>query len=171
MINLVKISLIGIVLSFFVASCTVQPLHSTRNADATISNEVAIEPVDTRLEQQVRNRLIFLLNGGNAEPTAPRFIASLSVSSNSGNALEVRRTSTDIDTTLTTLTVRGSVELTDTLNEGSSKTFIRETQTSYDRSTQFFANSRAEIDAENRAAEALAEELRNLILVYVKSVS
>lgn len=152
-----------------VAGCTVQPLHSTTTGAEDIGVSVQIAPVDTRIEQQVRNRLIFLLNGGAAEPINTRFLATLNVRSKSVGLLKVQRSSSESDTTSAILRLTGRLVLTDTAKEDVSKTFVRVTQVSYDRTTQLFANSRAKIDAENRAAAELAEQLRNLVLVYVKS--
>lgn len=149
--------------------CTVQPLHSTGDEAASASADISINPVDTRLEQQVRNRLIFLLNGGGENPVQSRFAASLSVKSQSTNLFKVGIDDSDTDTTATRLTITGTLILTDTSNEDATKTFVRVAHASYDRTSQFFANSRAQINAEDRAAAVLAEELRNLVLVYVKA--
>lgn len=171
MTHIIKSIFLGFFMAGFLAGCTVQPLHSSGTSTSSPVNDVAIEPVDTRLEQQVRNRLIFLLNGGEAEPTAPRYIATLEVTSNTSNLVEAERAAGDVDTTLASTTISGTLSLTDTSTGSVNKTFTREARVSYDKSTQLFANSRAEIDAENRAAVLLAEELRNLILAYIKSTS
>ena len=169
MTNPRRILVAGLSLLLLASSCTVQPLHSTNSAATSSRAAVAINPVDTRLEQQVRNRLIFLLNGGDAEPTETRFVATLSVKSKSVGLLKVQRSDDESDTTASSLTVTGTLKLIDTDDENLSKTFVRVARVSYDKTTQYFANSRAQIDAEDRAAAELAEELRNLVLVYVKS--
>lgn len=169
MINAQRMLLASLSLLVLVAGCTVQPLHSTVGATTSAPIDIIIEPVDTRLEQQVRNRLIFLLNGGDAEPASARFTATLNVRSRSLGLLKVQRSSSESDTTAISLSVTGTLVLTDTSDETVGKTFTRVARVSYDRTTQFFANSRAKIDAEDRAAVELAEELRNLVLVYLKS--
>ncbi len=169
MINQRRFLVVFLSLLFLASGCTVQPLHSPTGSDADVSVDVKISPVDTRLEQQVRNRLLFLLNGGSAEPSNARFLATLDVTSARVGLLRVQRSSSESDTTTASLRVTGTLELTTGADEDSTKIFKRVVSVSYDRTTQFFANSRAEIDAENRAAAELAEELRNLVLVYVKS--
>lgn len=151
------------------AGCTVQPLYSKNAGAVGAEANIAVAPVDTRLEQQVRNRLIFLLNGGEAEPINPRFTATLDVQKQSIGLLNVQRSSNESDTTATSLQVTGTLELVDAENDEIAKKFVRVVRVSFDKTTQLFANSRAEIDAENRAAAELAEELRNLVLVYVQS--
>ncbi|MEM8541779.1 MAG: LPS assembly lipoprotein LptE [Pseudomonadota bacterium] len=169
MISAQRMFIAGLSFLVLVTGCTVQPLHSTGGATAVAPIDIIIEPVDTRLEQQVRNRLIFLLNGGNAEPISARFNATLNVRARSLGLLKVQRSSSESDTTAISLSVTGTLVLTDTANDGDDKTFTRVARVSYDQTTQRFANSRARIDAEDRAAAELAEELRNLVLVYLKS--
>ena len=169
MINQRRFLVAFLSLLFLASGCTVQPLHSPSGSATDASVDVEIAPVDTRLEQQVRNRLIFLLNGGSAEPSDARFLATLKVSSSRIGLLRVQRSSSESDTTTRSLRVTGTLELTSAADENVSKTFTRVVRVSYDQTTQLFANDRAEIDAENRAASELAEELRNLVLVYVKS--
>ena len=159
----------GLSFLVLVTGCTVQPLHSTGGSATTEPTDIIIEPVDSRLEQQVRNRLIFLLNGGDAEPATARFSATLNVRARSLGLLKVQRSSSESDTTAISLSVTGTLVLTDTSDDSEAKTFTRVARVSYDSTTQRFANSRARIDAEDRAAAELAEELRNLVLVYLKS--
>lgn len=170
MINAQRILIAGISLLLFAGACTVQPLHSTGGGATNASANIAIEPVDTRLEQQVRNRLIFLLNGGQAEPVDARFTAKLTVNSRARGLLSVQRADSNSDTSARSLTATGTLVLSDTSDEEVAKKFVRSVSVSYEETTQFFANSRARIDAEDRAAAELAEELRNLVLVYVKSL-
>ena len=67
------------------AGCTVQPLYSSgAGAGGTIGGSVtpdmrtklasvAIDPAGDVFQQQVRNRLIFLLGGGAGEPANPTY--------------------------------------------------------------------------------------------------
>ncbi len=57
------------------AACTVQPLYGptpTGQAVVTTVASIGIEPADTRVGQQIRNALIFDLDGGD-EPVNPLF--------------------------------------------------------------------------------------------------
>jgi LPS-assembly lipoprotein len=63
-----------------ISACSVQPLYSdgpVANSAVTGSigtelSMVAVKPASTRVGQEVRNRLLFLLYGGQAEPAVPR---------------------------------------------------------------------------------------------------
>ncbi len=65
-------------------ACTIQPLYGSAPSGVAVATgltHVSIEEVDTRVAQQVRNRLIFLLYGGAGEPTGPLYDMKLTVTS------------------------------------------------------------------------------------------
>ena len=78
---------LGLVAALAVLSaCTVRPLYSNApvraGSSATMSDElssIAIKPVTTREAQEVRNRLIFLFQGGKAQPATPAYSLDLTV--------------------------------------------------------------------------------------------
>ena len=71
------------------SACTVQPLYSDNPvANGAVTGSIAsdlstisVKPVTTRVGQEVRNQLIFLLHGGQAEPAKPRYTLVLAVGS------------------------------------------------------------------------------------------
>lgn len=149
-----------------VSACSVQPLYSdgpvtsstVTGSIATELSMVAVKPTTTRVGQEVRNRLLFLLHGGQAEPAAPRYTLALAVGSISEASATIQ-VNTENEPTAALETVRANYTLTD-----STGTVIaagkRQYMASYDVPRQEFAAVRARVDAENRAARELAELLR-----------
>ena len=90
------------------AGCTIQPLYAppggtSLSAPAPLAS-IAIAEVDTRVGQQVRNHLIFLLAGGAGEPASAVYELKLTVRSSSKSALLVQ-TKTDNEPTAEKVTV------------------------------------------------------------------
>jgi LPS-assembly lipoprotein len=145
----------------------VRPLYSDASPGVSgISTPVALKSiavneVDSRYAQEVRNQLIFLLNGGAGEPASPQYKLDLGVTSQgiSTAAVAVDATSVGQPTAggvvLTSLYV-----LTNATNGEIVTTGKRSVTASFDRPSQQFASLRAQRDAENRAARELAELVR-----------
>jgi LPS-assembly lipoprotein len=140
------------------AGCTVQPLYGngpTGQAVPTTISRIAIAPVDSRVAQQVRNALIFKLDGG-TEPSSPAYRMTLVVTA-AQTALGV----TPIESAPSySLTVSATYEIT---SVATGKIVLRDTSrgsASYNRTMQEYANDRARLDAEDRAAEVAAEDIR-----------
>lgn len=140
------------------SACTVQPVYGPAPGGASVAQtlrSIAIEPVDTRVGQVVRNRLMFYLTGG-GEPADPQYRMRLRVTT-SETALGITR---EGSAPVYSVTVTASYTL---YRIGSDEIVLRETArgtASYDRYSQNFANIRALRDAENRAAELAANEVR-----------
>lgn len=139
------------------AGCTVQPLYGTAPTGQAVTaalDQITIAPVDTRIAQEVRNKLLFELGGGRS--TAPVYQMSLRVTS-SESALGV----TPVESAPTySITVAATYEITslatgDIVLRGTSRGIA-----SFDRTSQIYANTRAKIDAENRAASDAATDIR-----------
>ncbi|YBV96271.1 LPS assembly lipoprotein LptE [Phyllobacteriaceae bacterium JZ32] len=155
-----------------VAGCTVQPLYSGGDGTSSISGTVApgmreklasiaIDPADTRYAQDVRNKLIFLFSGGAGEPATPAYRLSLGVSSATSAAVRVN---VGDDTDRTGRPSAGTVRMTSryVLSDAAGRPLARGTRVvsaSFDRPRQEFANLRAERDAQDRAAQELAEQV------------
>jgi LPS-assembly lipoprotein len=138
--------------------CTIQPLYGTApsgQAVATTIARIGISPVTDRVSQRVRNALIFKLDGG-TEPSNPAYTMTLNVTS-AQTALGV----TPIESAPSySLTVSATYEIK---SVATGKIVLRDTSrgsASYNRTMQEYANQRAELDAENRAAEVAAEDIR-----------
>jgi len=154
------------------AGCTVQPLYSGGDGTSSIGASaqpgmreklasIAIEPATTRYAQEVRNKLIFLLSGGAGEPANPAYRLSLGVSSATSAAVRVNVGDT---TDRTGRPSAGTVRMTSRylLRDPDGKPVakgVRTVSASFDRPRQEFANLRAERDAQDRAAQELAEQV------------
>ncbi|MEM7301377.1 MAG: LPS assembly lipoprotein LptE [Pseudomonadota bacterium] len=153
-----------------VAGCTVEPLNPKVNSSSgpgvatnKLSN-VEISPVSTRVAQQVRNQLVFSINGG-GEPANTDYSVTLNVTSFSQDLSVLTQTQspTSAQVTVTaSYTVRSSSEGR-IIGSGTRRAIA-----SYDRTTQSFANQRAERDAENRAAKELAQLLQYAIAAHIE---
>ena len=147
----------GIALVGVLAGCQVRPLFSTGAGTDTKLAAVAISEADDRVEQQVRNDLIFLFAGGAGEPQASIYHLELNV--------EVRKVDvlTDIRTDVARagrIVVSADYNLTKTESGETMASGKRSTVALVDFPAQEFAKSRAVRDAENRAARELAELIR-----------
>ncbi|MFK7903104.1 MAG: LPS assembly lipoprotein LptE [Nitratireductor sp.] len=137
-----------------------QPLYSTdgqtlSSSSAALSS-VSVAPVKTRQGQQVRNHLIFLLNGG-AYSGQSAYELTLRVNSSQ------KRLASRLDATGKTagqVTTTVSYELYDNAKNEITHHGTRSATATFDQTSQSFANERAVIDAENRSAKAVAERIR-----------
>jgi len=152
------------------SACTVRPLYSsapaTTSGTASMAAElssIAIKPVSTRQGQEVRNQLIFLLNGGAAEPASPAYSLELRVSSRVEVSASIQVSTVDDEPTASTLTMIASYTIKEARTGDVVATGRREITSSYDVPRQEFAALRAQRDAENRSARELAELLRLVI--------
>ncbi len=153
--------LIGLLALAGLSACTFQPLY-TPSADYSVSgqsselSQVSVREVDTRVGQQVRNHLLFLIHGGNENPGL-RYEARLQISAFTRNTAVQASLR---DTTAGYVTVRTSYSLIDTTTNKRVAGGTRQAVASFDRTSQVFANQRAVRDAENRAGKAVAEQIR-----------
>ncbi|MDF1776427.1 MAG: LPS assembly lipoprotein LptE [Rhizobiaceae bacterium] len=142
---------------FAVQACQVKPLYSSRSGAESKLVSVGVDPVDTRVEQELRNHLIFLYSGGKGEPANPDYTLTFSLQGVASSVLREQLTN-GITAQRYTATV------TFTLRDNETKQVVdsgkRSIVTFYDQTTQEFANRRALRDAENRAARELAEIVR-----------
>ena len=153
-----------------VAGCTVQPLNAPDTALSERSGlgQVAVAEVDTRVGQQVRNRLIFLLHGGQSG-SSPGYGADLDVTSSGRGLLQVQAPDDDVAITAQRVTVTARLRLTRLADGIVVAEETRSASASYDNTRQEFANERALRDAEDRAARAVAEQLRIVIAAALSS--
>lgn len=150
------------------ASCTFQPLYApnaTINGEvSTTLSQISVAEVTTRVGQQVRNHLLFLLHGANEYPGA-RYEARLVVSTFKRNHSAQASTT---DTTAGFVTVTTSYNLVDTTTKKSVAIGSRKASASYDKTTQSFATIRAVRDAENRAGKDVAEQVRLALAAHLR---
>ena len=149
------------------SACTMQPLYAPTAAGTSVAASLsqvyidAVEPrlggeVSDRVAQEVRNKLIFGLNGGAGQPAASAYRMKLTVSVGE-SALGVAPIEA---APAYSITVAATYEVT---SVATGKIVTRATSrgtASYDRVNQVFANTRARLDAENRAAGLVADDIR-----------
>jgi LPS-assembly lipoprotein len=170
MSRLIFLLLIG----FSLSGCQFQPLYGDStsldpNQDASLAN-IEVAEANTRVGQQVRNHLIFLLNGGTTPRDATREIRLRITSTTSQLASKI----SDLETrqrgnTAGTVRVSASYEIYDRNESRILARGSRVASASFDQTSQSFASERAERDAENRAARELAEYLRFAIASDTKT--
>lgn len=140
------------------AGCQVRPLYSSDSAVPAKIAAIKIDPVKDRIGQEVRNRLIFLTTGGAGEPAKADYHLALSVGSTRSDILD------DEIATNAPLPSRVTVTANYVLTRLSDGQIIRAGKRSstslLDLSRQEFAKLRAYRDAENRAANEVAEFVR-----------
>lgn len=147
-----------------VSACTWQPLYGSNSYAPASSGGLALQQVhvaevETRPAQQIRNHLIFLLQGGKDNSDVP-YLVKLRVS-RTGEKVAAVKGVRDFTAGIITLTVSYDLFEKATMNRIAAGT--RTATATYDRTTQNFANERAVREAENRAAMEAAEQLRMAI--------
>lgn len=157
-------AIMAVAAALFLSACTVQPVYAPTAGSASVTQTlraIAIDPVDSRVGQVVRNQLLFDFTGG-GEPADPQYQMTLRVTS-SATALGINRVGSAPVYSVT-------VAVSYTLRKiGSDEIILRESENgtaSYDRYSQNFANIRAQRDAENRAAEVAARKIRLRIAAF-----
>ncbi len=163
-----KLSIIGsCTLLFALSACTVEPLNSSRpdsrislgagtQTNKAVLASMTVDPVKTRVAQQVRNKLLFELSGGQTQPGG-RYSVKLNVAV-SERSLAVE--SDSLSPTAAQVAVTVDYVLTDKTNGRPIAGGKRRSVASFDKTPQSFANERAERDAQNRAAKDVARQLR-----------
>ena len=151
----------GLLILLSVSACTFRPLYSPSDEVngnlSTQLSQINVAEVNSRVAQQVRNHLVFILNASNL-PLEPRYQAKLQITS-----IE-RRTSAQkslSDTTAGFVTVTASYSLVDSTGNKRIANGSRKASAYFDRNSQKLANQRAVRDAENRAGKEVAEKLRH----------
>jgi LPS-assembly lipoprotein len=148
----------ALALGLLASACTVQPVYMPiaqgPNVAADLS-AIAIEEVSTRVAQQVRNNLIFGFTGGGVAAPARYDLALRVVSREARLGFERDETAPAYSVTITV-----SYELKEIATGKIILRSLNRGVASYDRSNQAFANQRARIDAEDRAAQSVADDIQ-----------
>ncbi len=146
------------------SACQFQPLHGDRTTSQGAGLEqVGVSSVNSRVGQQVRNHLLFIMNGGFAS-NEKTHEAKLRVTFSNK---QLAALPSQQDSTAGTVTVRASYDLIDLKSGEVIASGLRDAIASYDRTGQVLANNRAIRDAENRAAKETAEALRLAIASHL----
>ena len=149
--------LAGVALIGMLAGCLVRPLYSTPSGTEGKLASISISEASDRVEQQVRNDLIFLFAGGAGEPQNAVYHLEMDVTVRTVGVLNDVR---DDIARSGRVTVTADYNLTradsgETLASGK-----RSAVAMVDFPAQEFAKLRAIRDAENRGARELAELIR-----------
>lgn len=143
--------------------CVYRPLYGADSyapdSSAALFSQIRVADVDTRVAQQVRNHLIFLLHGGRGA-AEPRYEVYLRVSDHT----QLYAANRDFGgTTAGAATITVSYDLVELPTRRQIASGRRVGSAYYDRTGQSFANDRAQRDAANRAAQDAAEQVRMAI--------
>lgn len=160
----------GLAMLTFLAGCQVRPLYSEASGTGERLAAVSFSQPQNRIDQVIRNHLIFLTSGGAGESTHPAYDLRLTATSTASSILDDED---DDNVSPTGVPVPGRVQVTATytlirVSDGQVlKSSKREVVSLIDVSGQGFAKLRAIRDAENRAARELAEFIRAEIAIVL----
>ena len=154
-------------LGLTLSACQVRPLYSTDTTTGqTLAAELStieIAPAKDRIEQEIRNHLIFAFTGGGA-PSSPAYRLVMDVQ-NVTSDLDIESGTGLAKTTRVRLTATYRlIRLVDNAVATKGSSFFT---ASFARSSQRFANDRAELDAQNRAAEQVANDIQLRLSAYL----
>lgn len=153
------------------AGCQVRPLYSESTGVGQKLANVEFSDPKTRIEQVVRNHLIFLATGGAGEAAHPLYEVKLSATSTSSSILDLTNDDDTVSVQNIPVAGRVSVKVTYTLTRLSDqkvlKSATREVVSQIDVPGQSFAKLRAIRDAENRAAREAAEFIRGEVAIVL----
>ena len=150
-----------------VTGCTVEPLNSSRSdsqvssdtlkaSTRSILQQTEVDAVTTRYAQQVRNQLLFAMNGGTLQPNG-RYRVKLNVEQT------ISRIAIEADSrspTASQVVMKTNYALIDKVESKTVAQGVRQVVTPFNNSPQSFATQRAEREAVNRAAAQMAQQLR-----------
>jgi len=141
------------------AGCQVKPLYSEgpQGKPAKALASIEISDADDRVEQEVRNALVFLTSGGAGEPANPEYRMALNVTSEVMGVLYDQESDT---AGAGRVVVRADYNLTRADSGETVRSGNRSAVALVDFPEQEFAKVRATRDAEKRAAKELAEIIR-----------
>jgi len=151
-----------------VTGCTnVRPLYGSGGADPTTGGDlaaIAFASMSDRVGQRLRNELIRLITPS-GEVVAPDYRMTLQMKLSESDVLT--RTDSDVDRKSLSLSV--SYKILDANTEEEVFAGHAFGDVSYNRVTSEYANIRARRDAENRAANIVAEQIRSTVAARLAS--
>ncbi|MFK3965567.1 LPS assembly lipoprotein LptE [Ensifer adhaerens] len=149
--------LAGALMLTALAGCQVRPLYSDPAGTSTALAAIEISEATDRVEQEVRNALIFLAAGGQGEPVNPQYHLALTVTHRSMGVLYDQAKDR---AGAGRIVVKADYNLTKIGTGETIKSGNRTAVALVDFPVQEFAKVRAVRDGENRAAKELAELIR-----------
>lgn len=148
-----------------IGACQFQPLYGTATSGGALQDvmkSVEVPQIPGRVGQRVRNELIFGTTGG-GYPAEPQYRLSI-VIRESVSAILVEQTGDAQGQQYHLEANFQLVRLTDNsvVLQGHSKS-----RTAFDKFEQIYANVRAQIDAENRAARVVADDIKTRLAAFL----
>ncbi len=161
---------IGLALLTLVGGCQVRPLYSDSAGTGERLAAVSFAAPKGRVEQVVRNHLVFLTTGGAGDSARPAYNVTLDVTSTASSIID-DEDEDNVSPSGIPVPGRVQVEGVYTLTRMSDGQVLRSAKRNVvaqiDVSGQGFAKVRAVRDAENRAARELAEFIRAEIAIVL----
>lgn len=163
----------GLVAVTALAGCQVRPLYAESTGIGQRLTTVGFADPKTRVDQVVRNNLVFLADGGAGEPAHPLYEVTLSAKSTASSILDLTTSDSTDTVSVQNTPVAGRVQLDVTytmtrISDGKVlKSATRQVVSLIDVPGQSFAKLRAIRDAENRAGREAAEFIRNEIAIVL----
>lgn len=158
----------GLSLLAIVSGCQVRPLYSESYGTGESIASVSFSQPKGRVDQVIRNHLVFLTSGGAGESTHPAYDVTLTAKSTASSVID-DEDDDNVSPSGVPVPGRVQVEATYTITRLSDSKVIksakREVVSQIDVSRQGFAKVRAIRDAENRASRELAEFIRAEIAI------
>lgn len=154
----------AMVLGLAVSGC-LRPMYGTLpGATSSVVDDLAqvqVLPIDGRVGQELRNQLIYAFSGG-ADTGAAPYRLSISLKEGFTDLL----VQSNRDSFGRTVILDATFNLTEAESGEVVDGGTAQARASFDRGAALFANERALLDAQNRAARSLAETIRTRIAAY-----
>lgn len=153
------------------ACSDVRPLYGSLGSGPSVGaklDQVDIDLGDSRVSQRVRNELLFAFHGGGEEPTKPVWRLKMRLTDSS---LPVGIERLEATPAAYLVQLNASFTLVEIATDKTVLTGTSFANASYDFSQQRFANVRAQRDAENRAANQIALDIRTKIAAFMAKSS
>ncbi|TPW27275.1 hypothetical protein [Pararhizobium mangrovi] len=149
------------------SACQVRPIYAKSNPERIKLASISVAPVTGRSSQIVRNRLLFLLDHGGAEPRNPAYLVNLTVTM---KAIGVFNKGFSESPTAGDLKATVRYTLVDTKTKKAIHTGTRTAIAAYDlpsNPAQEYAKLRAARDATQRSLESAAALVRDDIAGFL----
>ncbi|MGA8769777.1 MAG: LPS assembly lipoprotein LptE [Rhodomicrobium sp.] len=167
----VAVAVIASVLDFGVSGCGFHPMYATSSTGASLTDvmkAVQIAPIPSRVGQRLRNELIFGATGG-GDPATPAYRLEIALRESVRNTL-VTNTGAPTGQILQLDAEFRVVRIKDneTLFKGYSTSEAAYDLTGYSAITgSIYGDTRAVLDAENRAARTLADTVKTRVAAFL----
>ncbi len=159
---------IGFILMPALAACGFQPLYGTVGGSQVKQQlaRVEVSAIPGRVGQRVRNEVIFGLTGG-GRPASPDYRLDIVIrESQSSSLVEITGRATRHIYRL-----QAEFKLVDLATGNQLLSAKTVSQAPYDRLDSGFANVRARIDAENRTAAIVAQNIKTRVAAFLSRMS